>query len=184
MSKNLDAALRALQRARQDVEVLVQTLSRFPEEPPPGTVLRFSKSYDVTLSGRDHEVVTRTYDYVALRVTDKRAAGHEWYLSGNRNASRWNWEQLVEFIGEAHVDVAVAWQGVAQWYADRAAQRDVCVDGEQSGPEPTPGPEPVSTGRNPLVNVDLFRKIREAAWNEGYEACLASDRENPYRSRS
>lgn len=58
--------------------------SRFPAQPPLGSVLRFEKTYSEG---------GRAYTYVAVRV------GKTWYLTGSR-AGAMSWDDLTECIGD------------------------------------------------------------------------------------
>jgi hypothetical protein len=57
-----------------------ETESRFPAQPPSGSVLRFEQAH-----------YQRTYTYVALRVND------DWYLTG-RQTTPISWAELVEKV--------------------------------------------------------------------------------------
>jgi hypothetical protein len=93
---NLEKALKEAQRAQANVEKLLKSMQRFPEEFEVGTVLKFKHTFTSYTAGS-----RKKYDYVALR-----ADNGFWYLTcaGSKTMT---WENLVEFIGDENVTVMV-----------------------------------------------------------------------------
>lgn len=74
----------ALVSALRDISErgIADLFERFPTQPPPGSILRFERSYGDR----------RTYTYLALRVDDR------WFLTG-RQRRVLSWDDLVGEIG-------------------------------------------------------------------------------------
>lgn len=88
------AAYRLLAIGQLPDALTVDSVPRFPVEPPDGSVLRYVKTLGVSR--------TRGYTYVALRAGDK------WYQTGRRSTPL-SWTELVEDIGDNPCDIATTW---------------------------------------------------------------------------
>ncbi|QOC55732.1 hypothetical protein SEA_ARCHIMEDES_32 [Gordonia phage Archimedes] len=119
MAKNTNKLVKraeALEREAAKLRETIVAMSDLIDEPTEnGSVVGFSKRfrqttetatlvagpfastrpYDYYLQPHTNEVLSRQYDYAAIR------SGNHWYVSGPKDgARRFTWNQLLEFVGE------------------------------------------------------------------------------------
>lgn len=86
------AAFRMLASGQMSDKLGLDEVSRFPVEPPEGSVLKFTKTWGNS----------RSYNYVALRV------GSRWFLTGKEQGGI-SWEALKELIHDNPCAIATTW---------------------------------------------------------------------------
>lgn len=125
MSK-IESAQERLRVALREFAGLQALLDRFSgQEPPVGTVLRWTKQFD----GSSGELVL---DEAAMRASDQlgrsirfqvsapteytyiafRAANGDWYSTAQRGAHRYEWSDLLRDIGDNPCEIATDWTEV------------------------------------------------------------------------